>query len=510
MAVNSRIPAAQDEKADRSAWIGLAVLTLPCMIYSMDLTVLNLAVPSLARELKPTASQLLWIIDIYGFMVAGFLMIMGAMGDRFGRRRVLMIGATAFGFASLLAAFAQTSGQLITARAILGIAGASLAPSTLSLITSMFRNQNERTFAISIWVTGFAVGGIIGPVIGGVLIEFFWWGAVFLIALPTMLLLLATGPFLLPEYRDDDARRIDLASALLSLATVLSTIYGVKSWAENGLGPVALAAMAAGIGIGIVFVRRQTQISDPLIDLKLFASPVFSLSLTINAVAVFFMFGVFVFFAQYLQLVACLSPFEAGLWSLPTAIAFAAASPFTAQLADRFSPVVVITAGLFGAATGFALLALSTSLVAVVACGVIFCLGFTPVIALTTGFVVGSAPVEKAGIASALSETGAELGGALGVAVLGSVMTAVYRLQMQSVSLPGLPDAVGHTVRTSLPGAVEVAASLSQGIGATMIVAAREAFLNAFHLLAVLAALALAGLAILTWRVLRNGQNPPQ
>ncbi len=493
------------QKADKAAWIGLCVLTLPCMIYSMDLTVLNLAVPSLARDLEPTASQLLWIIDVYGFMVAGFLMVMGALGDRYGRRKVLMIGATAFGVASIIAAFAQTAEQLIAARAVLGIAGATLAPSTLSLISSMFRDESERTFAISIWVMGFSVGGIIGPIVGGLLIEYFWWGSVFLIAVPPMLLLLATGPFLLPEFRDSEVRPIDFASALLSLAAVLLTIHGIKSWAESGLGASAGMTMVAGIALAAVFVRRQFTIANPMIDPGLFASPVFSLSLSINAIAIFFMFGVFIFFAQYLQLVVGLSPFDAGLWSLPTAIAFAAASPFTASLSDRFTPVVVMTGGLLLAAAGFVMLAFSDSLLMVVLSGVVFCIGFTPVISLTTGFIVGSAPVEKAGVASAISETGAELGGAMGVAVLGSLMTAVYRMQMQMVPLPDLLPGAALAARTSLPGAIAVARDMA-GSSAEMIGLARAAFMDAFHLLSILAAVALCALAIATWRVLRRDE----
>jgi DHA2 family multidrug resistance protein-like MFS transporter len=491
-------------KADRAAWIGLCVLTLPCMIYSMDLTVLNLAVPSLARDLNPSAGQLLWIIDVYGFMVAGFLMVMGALGDRYGRRRVLMIGAAAFGLASVIAAFAQSAEQLIVARAVLGIAGATLAPSTLSLISSMFRDESERTFAISIWVMGFSVGGIIGPIVGGILIEYFWWGSVFLIAVPPMLLLLATGPFLLPEFRDQVVRPIDFTSALLSLVAVLLTIYGIKSWAESGVSAGAAMTIAAGVALGVMFVRRQYRIDDPLIEPGLFSSPVFSLSLSINAIAIFFMFGVFIYFAQYLQLVVGLSPFDAGLWSLPTAIAFAAASPFTASLADRFTPVVVMTGGLLVAAAGFVALALSESLLMVVASGVVFSVGFTPVISLTTGFIVGSAPVEKAGVASAISETGAELGGALGVAVLGSLMTALYRMQMKAVALPQMSPDAELAARTSLPGAVAAARDVVGS--ADFISMARAAFMNAFQLLAMLAALALSVLAIATWRVLRRKQ----
>lgn len=493
--------------ATRREWTGLAVIALACVLYSMDLTVLNLAVPELARDLRPTASQLLWIIDIYGFMVAGLLLVMGALGDRLGRRRVLLIGAAAFGAASVLAAFSQTAGQLIAARALLGVAGATLAPSTLSLISAMFRDERERTFAISLWVMSFSVGAIIGPVVGGVLIQWFWWGSVFLAGVPVMALLLVLGPLVLPERRDPGAGRIDLASAALSLLAVLSAIWGVKLWAEHGASLGALVAIGAGLALGWTFVRRQGRLADPLVDLGLFSSPVFSLSLGINGLAIFFMFGAFVFQAQYLQLVAGLSPLEAGLWSLPGAVAFTLASPFTAALVARFTAARVMAAGLLVAMAGFAVLALAESLGAVVAGGVVLSLGFTPVVTLTTGFVVGAAPVEKAGVASALSETAAELGGAMGIAVLGSLLTVVYRTRMAAADLAALPSEAAEAARATLAGAAEAAALLPPGEGDALLAPARAAFLDAFHLTATLGAVALAALAALTLRVLTNAPS---
>ena len=300
-------------KATRREWIGLAVIALPCLVYSMDLTVLNLAIPTLASELKPTAGQLLWIIDIYGFMVAGFLMTMGTLGDRIGRRRLLMIGATAFAVASAVAAFSTSASMLIVTRALLGIAGATLAPSTLSLITVMFTDERERSFAISMWVASFSAGGILGPLIGGVIIEYLHWGAVFLLAVPVMALLLICGPFLLPEYRAPRAGRIDLVSALMSLAAVLSVIYGIKQGAEYGWAYQPLALVAAGLALAGLFVRRQKRLADPMLDLSLFRRAAFSASLAINLSGILFMFGAFVFTAQYFQLVAGLSPFGAAL-----------------------------------------------------------------------------------------------------------------------------------------------------------------------------------------------------
>ena len=223
-------------RAGRREWIGLAVIALPCLLYSMDLTVLYLAVPSLTAELEPSSTELLWITDIYGFFLAGFLITMGTLGDRVGRRRLLLIGAAAFGVASVLAAFSTSVEMLIVSRALLGVAAATLAPSTLSLIRNMFLDPGQRTFAIGVWATSFSVGAALGPLLGGVLLEFFWWGSVFLLAVPVMCLLLVIGPRLLPEYRDPGAGRLDLVSAGLSVVAVLAVVYGLKGLAEDGFG----------------------------------------------------------------------------------------------------------------------------------------------------------------------------------------------------------------------------------------------------------------------------------
>src|SRR5688572_32719345 len=223
-------------RAGRREWLGLAVIALPCVLYSMDLTVLNVAVPHLSADLQPSSSQLLWIIDIYGFLVAGFLITMGTLGDRIGRRRLLLIGAVAFGLGSVLAAFSTSAEMLIVARALLGVAGATLAPSTLSLIFNMFHDPQQRTFAIGVWIASYSAGAAIGPLLGGVMLEFFWWGSVFLLGVPVMALILIAGPRLLPESKDPDAGRLDLTSAALSIVAVLAVIYGFKQIAEDGLG----------------------------------------------------------------------------------------------------------------------------------------------------------------------------------------------------------------------------------------------------------------------------------
>jgi MFS transporter, DHA2 family, multidrug resistance protein len=346
-------------RAGRREWIGLAVIALPCLLYSMDLTVLNLAIPALSAELHPSSAQLLWIVDIYGFLVAGSLMTMGTLGDRIGRRRLLLFGAAAFGVGSVLAAFSTSASMLIATRALLGLAGATLAPSTLSLIRNMFLDPGQRSFAIGVWVSSYSAGAAIGPLVGGVLLDRFWWGSVFLIAVPVMVLLLAVGPFLLPEFRDPDAGRTDVTSALLSMVCVLAIIYGVKQLAQDGPIMLTTLAIVVGVVVGIAFVHRQRVLDDPLIDLRLFRLPAFSVSLAAYALGTFVAFGIFVFIGQYLQLVLGLTPLRAGIATMPFAIAFIVGSLVTPRIARRFRPAYVMAAGLAFSSIGFALLTLA-------------------------------------------------------------------------------------------------------------------------------------------------------
>jgi DHA2 family multidrug resistance protein-like MFS transporter len=416
----------EQPKAGRRDWIGLAVIALPCLLYAMDLTVLYLAVPELSADLEPSSTQLLWIVDIYGFLLAGLLITMGTLGDRIGRRRLLLTGAAAFGVASVLAAFSTSAEMLIAARALLGVAGATLAPSTLSLIRSMFHDPAQRTVAIGVWITSFSAGAAIGPPLGGLLLEFFWWGSVFLLAVPVMAVLLVVGPRLLPEYRDPNPGRLDLVSAGLSLVAVLAVIYGLKRIAVDGADAFAALAIVAGLAVGAAFVRRQERLSDPLIDLRLFRVPAFRATLTTNTLGFFVAFGSSLFFSQYLQLVLGLSPLEAGLWTMPSAAGFIVGSTVAPMLVRRIDPGTVTAAGFTLAAAGFAVLAQAGDLATVVSGSTLMALGLGPVFTLAADLVVGAAPPERAGVASAINETSSEFGGALGIAVLGSIATAAY------------------------------------------------------------------------------------
>jgi DHA2 family multidrug resistance protein-like MFS transporter len=486
-------------RAGRREWAGLAVIALPCLLATMDLEVLNLAVPALTADLQPSSAQLLWIIDIYGFMVAGSLITMGTLGDRIGRRRLLLIGAAAFGVASVLAAFSTSAEMLIATRALLGVAGATLAPSTLSLIRNMFTDPGQRTFAVAVWATSFSVGAAIGPLLGGVLLEWFWWGSVFLLAVPVMVVLLLVGPVLLPEYKDPDAGRLDLASAAMSLAAVLLVIYGLKQLAQDGLGPEPALSVVVGLAVGWLFVRRQRTLADPLVDLSLFASRAFSGSLATLTLSLFVTFGTFLFVAQYLQLVLGLSPLQAGLWTLPSACGLVAGSMLTPMLARRARPGRVMAGGLVLAAAGFGLLTLAdgTGLGVVVAGSVVFSLGVAPVGTLATDLIVGSAPPERAGSAAALSETGAELGGALGIAVLGSIGAAVYRGQVADALPAGIPAGAAEAARDTLGGAVVAAGQLPAALGADLLDAARQAFTQGMVATSAVSAVLTLGLAAL-------------
>lgn len=499
-------------QAGRKEWIGLAVLALPCLLYSMDLTVLHLAVPKISEDLKPSSAQLLWIIDIYGFLVAGSLITMGTLGDRIGRRRLLLVGATAFGAASVLAAFSTTAEMLIATRAILGIAGATVAPSTLSLIRTMFNDAKQRSVAIAIWITSYSAGAAIGPLLGGLMLEFFWWGSVFLIAVPVMALLLVVGPRLLPEYRNPDAGRLDLPSAVLSLAAVLTVIFGVKQLAQDGLAWLPILSILVGLVLGILFIRRQQTLADPLIDLHLFRLPGFSASLAIYAFCIISTFGGFLFIPQYLQLVRDRSPLRAGLWSLPWAIAFIVGSMLTPFLARRIRPTYLMAGGFALASVGFAILAridTTTRLETVVLASVIFALGVTPAFTLTTDLIVGSAPPEHAGGASAISETAAELGGALGIAILGSIGTAVYRHELADTMPSGVSPESAAAARDTLGGAVDLAGQLPAPLGSMLLDASRDAFVQGMQLAATLSAVGSVLLVVCTILLLRHtGAGP--
>jgi DHA2 family multidrug resistance protein-like MFS transporter len=494
--------AATTSRAGRREWLGLAVIALPCLVYAMDLTVLNLALPALSADLHPTSTQLLWIVDVYGFMVAGALITMGALGDRIGARRLLLVGAAAFAGASVLAAFAPSAGMLIVARALLGLAGATLAPSTLSLIRTMFHDDDQRTVAIGVWATSYSAGAAVGPLAGGALLEVSWWGSVFLLGVPVMALLLLVGPRLLPE-SPRSATSLDFAGAALSLTAVLAAVYGLKQLVAAGDATVAAVSLAAGLAFGVLFAWRQRR-ADSLIDLSLFRVRAYSAALATNAATFFVIFGMSLFLAQYLQSVLGLSPLAAGAWSVPEALGFIVGSLVTPRLAARFTAPAVIAGGLLVGALGWTIVATTDGGLAPLVVGsTLGAIGLAAVVTLVVDLAVSAAPPARAGVASALSETSSELGGALGLAILGTIGAAIYRA--------GIPADAPAGARQTLSGALGTHGPTANALAD----AARTAFTHALTITALVSAAVLllaatASAALLRQRARRHPAAKPE
>ncbi len=505
---NTSVSNVSTRKAGRREWIGLAVLTLPNLLISIDTTVLHLATPALSADLRPSASQLLWISDIYGFLIAGSLITMGTLGDRIGRRKLLLIGAAAFGIASILAAYAPSAEMLILARGILGVAGATLMPSTMSLIRNMFHDPRQRTTALSVWMTGFMTGGALGPLVGGLLLEFFWWGSAFLIGVPVMALLLLLGPWLLPEYRDPKAGRLDLISAALSVVAVLAMIFGLKEIATEGLSRTPILALLVGLLIGAVFIHRQRRLEDPLLDLSLFTNHAFSASLTALMLLTLVGPGIGFLVGQYLQLVLGMTPLEAGLWSLPVSASVVVGFLSVPTLLRRLPPPPVVGVGLVLSALGVGLLTLAEGIAVVVTGQALFFLGAAPMFVMGLNLIVGAAPPERSGTASAVSETGQEFGAALGLAVLGSIAAAIYRTQMRDTAVDGIPAEAADAARDTLGGATAVAQQLPSDLATALLGRAQEAFADGLQWVAGISAAIVLIAAVFATIVLRRIPTP--
>jgi MFS transporter, DHA2 family, multidrug resistance protein len=498
-----------ENRAGVREWIGLAVLVLPCLVVSMGSNVLHLALPEISETLRPTNSQLLWIVDGYVFLLAGSLMTMGALADRIGRRRLLLLGGGAYGVLSLVAALATTAEMLIAARTLLGIAGATLMPSTLSLIRSMFVDDRQRNTALGVWTASFALGGVIGPVVGGLLLGAYWWGSVFLVATPVMLLLVVLGPRLLPEFRDADASPVDLSSAALSVASVLLIVYGITRLAESGAGPQVLAALVVGSGLGAVFLARQRR--RPTFGLELFGRRTFSLPVATNAIAFFVLYGMQFLLAQYLQLVLGLSPLEAGLWTIPSALGYLLGSVLAPRVANGLRPGAGLGAGLLVSAVGFALLIpvpRGGGLPLYVVASVVLSVGLAPVYVIATGMAVSAAPERHAGRAAALLETCTNLGGALGIAVLGSIAGLVFRARMSQIPPAAVPIGAWQAAGGTIGRAVDVARDLPGAGAGALLDAAHAAFGAAFQATQLLGAAMLVAVAIAAVVLLPSRSGP--
>jgi DHA2 family multidrug resistance protein-like MFS transporter len=494
-------------RAGRREWIALAVLALPLLLVSMDVSVLYFAVPFISRDLGASATQQLWIFDIYGFVLAGLLITMGSLGDRIGRRRLLICGATAFGVASFAAAYAQNPGELIAARAILGVGGATLMPSTLALIRNMFHDAGQRATAIAVW-SAVMMGGIsLGPVLSGVLLEHFWWGSVFIMNTPFMVLLLVLAPVLLPEFKTASGGRFDLLGSLLSLGAVLPVIFGIKRAATDGFGIAPAACLAGGLVVGAMFWTRQRRAADPMIDLAMFGNRGFSGSLLANTLAMFALVGNAVFITEYLQLALGMSPLRAALWSLVPSVVVAGAAPHATTLSRRHRRGNVMAGAFLFAALGFLVLTqigAGSPLLIVIIGAAALAAGLVMVLTLVTDLVVGTVAPERAGAASALAETTSEFGGALGIAVLGSIGTAVYGSRLDAHLPAGLSGDDAHGARQGLAGAVATSAHLHGPLADSLLTAARPAFIDGMTVADWVGAAVLIAAAITTASLLRR------
>ncbi|ANG85941.1 MFS transporter [Microbacterium aurantiacum] len=468
------------EKTQRVGWRGwaaLIVLMLPVLLVSVDNTVLSFALPAIAVDLAPTSAQQLWIIDAYPLVLAGLLVTMGTLGDRFGRRRMLMIGATGFAAVSALAAFAPTAGLLIVARAVMGVFGAMLMPSTLSLLRSIFTDRDQRRFAIAIWASMFSAGAALGPIVGGILLEHFGWGSVFLMAVPVLIPLLVLAPLLVPESRDPKPGRIDAVSIVLSMATMVPIVSGIKELAVYGLASVAPILFAVGVGFGVLFVRRQLRRPQPMLDVRLFRNPTFSGALLVNLLSVVGLVGFLFFAAQYLQLILGLSPMNAGFALVPGLAAMIAAGLLVVPIARRVAPRIVVPIALLFSVGGYVAVSRmgeGGSLLLLVVAFVSLGIGIGAAETVSNELVLASAPPAKAGAASAVSETAYELGAVLGTAVLGGILTALYRTNL--VVPDGITGEPAMAARETLAGASQVAANADPSLAAALTDAAGTAF----------------------------------
>lgn len=490
------------------SWLALGVLTIAVLVIGVDGTVLVVATPFISKDLGATATEVLWIGDIYSFLLAGLLVTMGSLGDRIGHKRLLLCGATAFALISAATAYASTAGLLIGARALLGVTGAILAPSTLALIRGMFPQSRERTVAVGIWASVFSAGAALGPLIGGLLLEHFWWGSVFLINVPVIVVLLVGGIALLPELRNPAQGPWDLPSVGLSLVAILGLVYALKEGAANGFRVDIVVVAVVGAAALRLFVRRQRNLAAPLIDIRLFHDRAFSGVVAANLLSVLGLSGVVFFLSQFFQLVHGYHPLKSGLAELPAAVA-AMVFGALAIVAVRFwSRRAVLATGLALVGVALASMTLIGPSTAYPQLGVaLFVLGAGLGLAYTVSndVILASVQPERAGAAAAISETAYELGMALGIAILGSIVAGVYRgLEIP----PGTLDAVASHAKESLGAAHETAGTMPADQAHDLLTAAQSAFTEGLAIAAGVGSALLLASAAAVWLLLKQPAVP--
>lgn len=489
-------------------WAALAVLMLPVLLVSVDNTVLAFALPEISVSLQPSGAEQLWIIDVYSLVLAGLLVTMGVLGDRFGRRRMLLIGATGFAAVSALAAFAPSAGLLIAARAALGVFGAMLMPSTLSLLRSIFRNRDQRRLAIAVWASAFSAGSALGPVVGGFLLEHFGWGSVFLIAVPVLIPLLIGGLWLLPESSDPNPGRIDPIGIVLSMAAMIPVVFAIKSFAVDGPNLAAAIFLLVGVFAGFLFVRRMRRAESPMLDMTLFRRGGFSGAILVNLLSVIALVGFLYFVSQQLQLVIGLSPMVAGLALVPGMVAMIIAGLGVVPISRRVAPHIVVPVGLSLSALGYVIVAATAGLNSVgwlLVAFMVLGIGIGAAETISNELILAHAPAEKAGAASAVSETAYELGAVLGTAVLGGIITAFYRGAL--VIPEGVPSELAAHARETLAGAYTAAQELPGRLGTALWDAATAAFGSGVVTTSIIGALLVFGAIIVALTTLKPSRN---
>ena len=516
------IPAATRPQAPWRDWVALALLMFPVLLVAVDNTALTFALPAIARSLSASGVQLLWIIDAYPLVLAGLLVAMGSLGDRIGRRRLLFVGSAGFAAVSAATAFAPSAEWLIAGRAGLGLFGAMLMPSTLSLIRNIFPHPNRRRLAVAIWAAGFSGGAALGPIAGGWLVEHFWWGAVLLVAVPIILPLLLLGPALIPESRDPKPGRVDVPSIILSLLVMVPVVYGIKALATHGPAPEAFASIGVGLLMGYVFIRRQRNLAGghssargtgdstaPMLDVSLFGNPIFSTAIIANVLALFSFNGFILFLAQHLQLLEGQSPSASGVAMVPALIATVVAGLLVVPLVRKVRPGFVVAGGLLLSAAGYFMVAFgdhSHGPSLLLAALMVLCLGVGAAETISNDLILGAAPADKSGAAAAISETGYEVGSLLGTAILGSILTASYQgnLRLPAGVSELAPAGATSQAGETLAGAVELAGMLPAPLAESVTAAARTAFDSGVHITAAIALVLMSGACVLAAIVLRT------